>query len=87
MVEDAQRKHLDSLERLREAREFAEWSKKDREARLPELTDEQREQMQQYLRVVNQHGMSSFFEESKECVNCPVTVTAKKLIGTVRKTE
>ena len=45
------------MERLREAKEFSEWSKNDRESRLPQLTKEQREQMRQYLKIVDKHGL------------------------------
>ena len=78
MVEDAERRQQNGLERLREAREFAEWSKKDREARLPKLTDEQREQMRQYLQIVEQHGVSKAIENAKQCVGCPVLAQAQE---------
>ena len=45
------------MEHLREAKEFSEWSKKDRESRLPQLTKEQREQMRQYLKLVDKNGL------------------------------
>jgi hypothetical protein len=72
MVDDSTRLHKDGLERLREAEEFAKWSKKDREARLPPLSPEQREQMRNYLQIVEQHGLSKGFEDTKQCVGCPV---------------
>lgn len=57
MVSDHQRKQEEGLERLREAGEFAEWSRKDRESRVPPLTAEEREQLRDYLRLVERHGM------------------------------
>jgi len=78
--DDVKRTHQDGVERLREAREFAEWSRKDREARLPKLTDEQRQQMQQYLQIVGQHGLSKTFSDAaaKDCINCPIMVPLRK---------
>ena len=87
MTEGARRQHQDGLERLRQGREFAEWSRKDQEARLPKLTDEQQEQMRQYLRLVNQHGLSKILQDCKEGEDCPATGTAKKQIETVRETK
>jgi hypothetical protein len=56
-VSDSDKQQQERLGHLQEAGEFAEWSRRDRESRLPPLTDEQREQMQQYLRLVEQHGL------------------------------
>lgn len=72
MVDDTARRHQDALARLREAEEFAKWSKQDREKRLPPLTPEQREQMREYLKIVQQHGLSKGFEDTNQCVGCPV---------------
>jgi hypothetical protein len=63
MVNDTARRHQDALSRLREAEEYAKWSKKDREERLPPLTPEQREQMREYLKIVDQHGGRKGFED------------------------
>lgn len=76
MVDDSERRHLQGLEHLREAREFAEWSRKDREARLPKLTPEQNQQMNQYLRIVGEHGMSKAFS-GEDCTECPIVGLAK----------
>ena len=49
---------MDATESLREAREFAAWSSKQRQeavADLPELTDEQRQQMRAYLRMMQEY--------------------------------
>ena len=63
---------MDGMERLREARQFAEWSKKDREARLPKITDEQREQLRNYLQLVEQHGVKKALQNAEDCVGCPI---------------
>lgn len=87
MVEDSNRIQRDGLERLREAREFAEWSKKDRESRLPKLTEDQRDQMREYLKVIEQHGLAKAFESpnGKGCdgEGCPVLAQARKAVATV----
>jgi hypothetical protein len=71
------------LERLREAKEFAEWSRKDREKRLPPLTDEQQEQLREYLNIVSKHGLRKAFEDpsGKECVGCPVLGRTQKALS------
>jgi hypothetical protein len=86
VVSDSDKQQHDRLGHLREAGEFAEWSRRDRESRLPPLTDEQREQMQQYLRLVEQHGLRTVVEHRRrasgdgssggagdddDCVGCP----------------
>lgn len=78
MVDDSSRRHKDGLERLKEAKEFAKWSKKDREERLPPLTPEQREQMRNYLHLVEQHGLNKGFDDAQGCVGCPV-MNGKKM--------
>lgn len=58
MLNSAGKSHADATEHLREAREFAEWSAKDRaekRADLPPLTTEQREQMRNYLRMMQEY--------------------------------
>lgn len=89
IVSDTKRQQLDGVERLREAREFAEWSRKDREARFPKLNPEQREQMRQYLQLVEQHGLRKSFEATRgeisdaDCVGCPVLGQARKAAAAV----
>jgi hypothetical protein len=78
IVEGSRLQHKDGVERLREAREFAEWSYKDREARLPKLTNEQSEQMQNYLQLVGRHGLSKTFSDASQCEGCPIVGRAKK---------
>jgi hypothetical protein len=45
------RRHIAATEHLSKARQFAQVRAKDREERLPQLTDEQREQLHEYLRL------------------------------------
>jgi hypothetical protein len=79
LLEAGARDQRDGLKHLQEAKEFAEWSKKDREARLPKLTPEQREQMREYLKIVQQHGLTKGMEgaENNDCNGCPVLKQGK----------
>ena len=52
MVEDMDARHLRAKAHLEESREFARWAEKDRNERAPELTDEQRKQLQAYLELM-----------------------------------
>jgi hypothetical protein len=65
MVNDTSRQHQEALSQLREAEEYAKWSKKDREERLPPLTPEQREQMRDFLKIVDQNGFSKEFADTE----------------------
>mmetsp|Transcript_24019 Transcript_24019/g.36605 ORF Transcript_24019/g.36605 Transcript_24019/m.36605 type:complete len:117 (+) Transcript_24019:95-445(+) len=49
---------------LKESQEFARWSAKDREEKLIKLTDEQREQMQNYLLLLKRS------DANKEVYRC-----------------
>lgn len=82
MVEDFKRVHLDGVERLQEAKEFSEWSKKDREKRLPKLTPEQREQLHEYLKIVQQHGIHQAYSDDADCSvsKCPVLKNTKNAL-------
>ena len=58
MIESAGQSHADATEHYREAKEFAKWSAKDRaekRANLPPLTPEQRQQMRQYLQIMQEY--------------------------------
>ena len=58
MVESSGKSHADATEHYREAREFAKWSAEDRAKKresLPELTPEQRQQMKNYLRIMQEY--------------------------------
>lgn len=57
LVSDSNRQQEEAIKHLQEARNFAEWSKKDREARLPKLTEEQRQQLKEYLELIEQHSI------------------------------
>ena len=47
-----ERRHIAATEHLSEARQFARLKAKDREDRLPPLTDEQRDQLREYLKLL-----------------------------------
>jgi len=88
LVDDHQRKEKEGLDRLAEAREFAKWSKKDRESRLPPLTEEQKEQMRNYLKIVERHGLSQAFQNpngirgnggtDEDCIGCPIVMSRRR---------
>jgi hypothetical protein len=74
-VEVAERRHRDGLQNLKEAREWAEWSAKDREKRLPKLTQQQEEQLKNYLKIVEQHGVNKaplMSNGTEVCRDCPI---------------
>ena len=75
-VDSAERRHLAGLQSLKEAREWAEWSAKDREKRMPKLTPQQEEQMQNYMKIVQQHGLDKAALMSSGntdvCKDCPI---------------
>ncbi|KAL3784507.1 hypothetical protein ACHAWO_003213 [Cyclotella atomus] len=52
LVDHMDRRHIAATEHLSKARQFAQVKAKDREQRLPPLTDEQREQLHEYLRLL-----------------------------------
>jgi hypothetical protein len=85
LLEAGARDQRDGLKHLQEAKEFAEWSKKDREARLPKLTPEQREQMREYLKIVQQHGLTKGMEgaENHDCNGCPVLKQGKRFASSM----
>lgn len=58
MIDSAGKSHADATEHYKEAKEFAKWSAKDRaekRANLPPLTPEQREQMRNYLQIMQEY--------------------------------
>jgi len=58
MVNSAGDDHADATEHYREAKEFAKWSAEDRAKKredLPPLTQDQRAQIQKYLRIMQEH--------------------------------
>ena len=57
-VDHADQQHIEATENYKKAKEFAAWSRKDRLEKtqdLPPLTDEQKKQMRQYLRMMQQY--------------------------------
>lgn len=71
------------MEHLREANAYAQWSEQDRLSKLPPITPEQRQQIKQYLSIIEQHGFTKSFaaheqtqQESEANLNkshkCPV---------------
>ena len=58
IVSDANAKHMKNMEHLQEANAYAQWSEQDRLSKLPSITPEQRQQIQQYLSIIEQHGYS-----------------------------
>lgn len=87
ILNDTKRQQQDGMERLQEAKEFAEWSKNDRERRMQTLTPEQKDQMKNYLKLVQEHGFSQM-QHGQECTDaegdprrCPVLNQAKELLG------
>jgi len=58
MIQQADKTHSTATEHYREATEFAKWSAQDRadkRAELPPLTEEQRDQMRAYLRMMQEY--------------------------------
>jgi hypothetical protein len=76
MVRDANKKHEDGIHHLQEANEFALWSENDRRKRLPAITAEQREQIQQYLAILQQHALHESIQTAmKDSTVRPNTTT------------
>jgi len=71
---ESERSTQKGMERLKEAREYAHQAAVEREKHMPELTEEQEEQMKRYLKLVNQHGMNklSQIQDDNECKGCPL---------------
>ena len=73
------RRHREAVKYLKEDREFAKWSAEDREKRLPKLSPEEQEQLQNYLRIVDKHSIDkAMFMCSDESMNCPMFARSKK---------
>lgn len=83
MVDDSERIHQQGVDRLKEAKEFASWSHRERTSQLPELTEEQRTQMKEYLALVERHGANQTLmdeQDPKRCKNCPIVDMGHQLI-------
>ncbi|KAL7453829.1 hypothetical protein ACHAWC_005468 [Mediolabrus comicus] len=52
LVEHMDRRHIQATEHLRNARQYGSEAAQEREERTPELTSEQRQQLQQYLKLM-----------------------------------
>eukprot|EP00542_Grammatophora_oceanica_P016184 CAMPEP_0194046638 /NCGR_PEP_ID=MMETSP0009_2-20130614/22048_1 /TAXON_ID=210454 /ORGANISM="Grammatophora oceanica, Strain CCMP 410" /LENGTH=98 /DNA_ID=CAMNT_0038692009 /DNA_START=137 /DNA_END=433 /DNA_ORIENTATION=- len=55
MIEDLKDIHLDATKNLREAQAFSSWSQENRQSRVPPLTDQQKQELQEYLALVAEH--------------------------------
>jgi hypothetical protein len=69
MVRDADRQHESGRQHLQEAQQFAARSAQDRWERLPPLTAEQRQQVQDYLFLLEQHGWHKSLAQ-QDMINC-----------------
>lgn len=85
IVSDANSKQKESIGHLREANIYAKWSEEDRQSKLPTITPEQRQQIHQYLSIIQQHGLSKSMTSqqgnSQEDISnpkCPVLPTNNK---------
>jgi hypothetical protein len=58
IVSDTSAQHLKNMEHLHAANQYAQWSEQDRMSKLPAITPEQRQQIYDYLAIVQQHGFS-----------------------------
>lgn len=52
IVEGVTNTHEEATQHLKESRKFAVWASEDRKKRAPELTDQQRQQLQNYLALM-----------------------------------
>lgn len=63
IVTGTDKRHKMAVEKLKESYEFADWSHRERERQLPELTPEQRRQMNNYLSLMMEHELNKRFPE------------------------
>ena len=63
LVSEADRRHKEAVNKLKESYEFADWSHRERERQLPELTPEQRRQMNNYLAMMMEHELNKHYPE------------------------
>jgi hypothetical protein len=52
IIEGVTNTHEEATQHLKESRQFAAWASEDRRKRVPELTDQQRQQLQDYLALM-----------------------------------
>ena len=65
LLDQADRRHEQAVMKLKESYEFADWSHRERERQLPQLTPEERRQMQNFLDLMMEHEMRKHFPEDK----------------------
>jgi hypothetical protein len=65
LVDQADRRHEQAVMKLKESYEFADWSHRERERQLPQLTPEERRQMQNFLSLMMENEMRRHFPEDK----------------------
>ncbi|KAL7533565.1 hypothetical protein ACHAXR_008225 [Thalassiosira sp. AJA248-18] len=64
IVDHMDRRHLQATEHLRDAREFGSKMARERENRAPPLTAEQKEQLQEYLKLLREKQPDVYPKES-----------------------
>jgi hypothetical protein len=65
IVDQSDRRHEQAVMKLKESYEFADWSHREREKQLPQLTPEERRQMQSFLNLMMENEMRRHFPEDK----------------------
>ncbi len=55
IIDNLEKRDISARKYLKESKDFAKFASEDRRKRSPELTPEQREQLQNYLLLVAQH--------------------------------
>jgi hypothetical protein len=85
MESDYTRKHKEATKHLQEAEEFAKWAKQDRKSRVPQLKDDQRNQLKEYLQLVEQHSINMMIHPSRgkdgNCNGCPVLAPVRNALN------
>jgi hypothetical protein len=85
IIADLNATQIQNMKHLEEANEYARWSERDRASKLPTITEEQRQQIRQYLLLVQEHGFTKSFAAtngneafSGNSSNCPILATTAK---------
>ncbi|CAB9507934.1 expressed unknown protein [Seminavis robusta] len=71
LVQQSDRRHKEAVEKLKESYEFADWSHRERERQLPELTPDQRRQMNKFLNLMMEHEMNKYIPDDKRRAPTP----------------
>jgi hypothetical protein len=66
IVSDTNQKHILSMKYLQEANQYAKWSEQDRQSKLPHITNEQRDQIYNYLNIIQQHGVAQSIVQQQQ---------------------